>query len=129
MKKDDTNIIESEEPVIEPANETTEEPATAPMYGDNQLIGEFPVPEFTPTPVPAPQPDAEKEEEQKVVFATVGTSKLNLRERPNKDLDNVLLVLSKGEQVEVISTAQGWAKVCTVDGLKGYVMKEYIEEA
>jgi uncharacterized protein YgiM (DUF1202 family) len=55
--------------------------------------------------------------------------RLNIRKRPNKESE-VICVVSAGDILELnaIST-DGWARVYTEQGIKGYAMKKFIKES
>lgn len=53
-------------------------------------------------------------------------SKLNLREKPNID-SKVLLILNKGDKVQITSENDGWYSVVH-KGVSGFCMKEYINK-
>ena len=62
---------------------------------------------------------------KKKLIGTVQSSTLNLRERPSLN-SPVILVLLKGEKVEILSSKGNWYKV-KVNGREGYVYKKYIK--
>ncbi|MDI6822046.1 MAG: SH3 domain-containing protein [Actinomycetota bacterium] len=46
---------------------------------------------------------------------------LNFRSSPERASDNVISVLRKGVKLKVVSKIEGWYKVVTPDGKRGYV--------
>lgn len=66
---------------------------------------------------------------KKLIIAKVisGAARLNLRESPSKSA-NILGLLEPGTKVTIEEIYDNWAYVCTESGVKGYVMKEYIQE-
>ena len=61
-------------------------------------------------------------------IAIVNCKKLNLREKANK-AGEVICVLPMDTKLELKATSDnGWARVYTADGFKGYVMRDYITE-
>ena len=56
------------------------------------------------------------------------TQKVNLRRKASKTASRVKK-LAAGEYVMVISVADGWAHVKTIDGKRGYVNESYLKKA
>ena len=56
------------------------------------------------------------------------TQKVNLRRKASKTASRVKK-LGAGEYVMVISVADGWAHVKTIDGKRGYVNETYLKKA
>lgn len=68
------------------------------------------------------------ETEPKYIIGVVNVNKLNFRSEPDKEDDNIISVLLKGETIEVDENwnAEGdWSKGY-VNGIEGYVMTEFI---
>lgn len=71
---------------------------------------------------------AEVNTEGNLTGVVSGCGKLNLREKPSKDSD-VLLILDKDTEVTIdtaASTTEDFYKVCTSSGVEGYCMKKFI---
>ena len=56
------------------------------------------------------------------------TQKVNLRRKASKAASRVKK-LAAGEYVMVISVADGWAHVKTIDGKRGYLLETYLKKA
>jgi len=71
--------------------------------------------------------EADKMNETAVVTVASGTT-ANLRIRPSRESRRVAKVPA-GTQVTVAEQADGWAKVTTPDGEKGYMMTQFLKNA
>lgn len=72
--------------------------------------------------------DESIEKDDPIVFATVKTEQLYLREGATKDSEPVT-ILKEGKELMVdqpIDPESEWVHVCTEEGLEGYVMKFFI---
>lgn len=56
---------------------------------------------------------------------TVGAAKLNLRSGPGVDND-VIVTLDKGYKLAILEASEGWYKVLTPAGTKGWVHSDYV---
>ena len=54
-----------------------------------------------------------------------GCAKLNVRKGPSKD-DEVVAVIDKDQEIEVITEVAGWYNVRIAGGIFGYCMSKFI---
>lgn len=66
-----------------------------------------------------------KAAEVKQTIATVNTTTLYVREKPNTDC-KIITSMPIGEELEVVETLEGWVKI-NVDSDEGYVSSDYVD--
>jgi uncharacterized protein YgiM (DUF1202 family) len=70
---------------------------------------------------------SENTQEEQTFGEVVNCNQLNIRSKPNKDSE-IVCVVDVGSLLEINGASNGWARVYTEQGIKGYAMKEYIKE-
>ncbi len=81
-----------------------------------------------PSPAPAPPPAPSLQPQVPVLTSlTVAAGKLNVREAPDAKA-KVILKVRRGDQVMMVSEADGWCKLQMPDGANGYVMSKYVRK-
>ena len=79
--------------------------------------------------VPEMEVVEETKVEEVVITGSVTAEKLNVREEPVVDPNNILGTIDKGVEViiDVEESTDDFYKVCTAKGLEGFCMKQYIQ--
>lgn len=81
--------------------------------------------------VPSETNSPENQNERQKTWVKVSSQFLNLRAEPTKD-SRVKIILSKGQELRVVSDNDGWKGVVYSDKdgeISGYVMSEYTESS
>lgn len=83
-------------------------------------------PEVKEETVVEPEPETPEPE---VVTGRTTADKLNVREEPEVDPENILGTIDKGTEVMIyVNESVGdFYKVCTAKGLEGFCMKQFIQ--
>ncbi len=104
-------------------------PAARPYLNAEFLTTPGPIPTPTPRPTLVPQRLAPEEGQWEVIVKNISqNSSLNLRMLPNTSSD-ILYQLYYGQRLLVLKRAdEGWLHV-RADGVEGYVMESFVEEA
>lgn len=61
-----------------------------------------------------------------LIGIVVNCKRLNIRDEAKKTA-NILCTIDENEEVTIISSDDEFYQVCTLDGVEGYCMKQYIE--
>lgn len=94
-------------------------------YPDPNEVLASPSPSVSPTATPTPTPTPTPSSNIYVVMLKDKTSSLNLRQEANAT-STVLGRLSYGDKLTLLEETGEWAKVRTVGGTEGYVMRSYL---
>ena len=93
--------------------------ATATSTLPIESIKPVPLPSSTTTQVQASVPSPMRVKD-------LGGKKLNVRENPSASA-KIISKLEQRNTVDVIETAEGWAKIRLQDGELGWVMEQFLE--
>ena len=117
-------------PTATAETEETAEPTLRPTLTTTPTLTATPIPSVTPTPTPTPLPTLEPTPiEQAIAIVNTGGSTLWIRRTPGGT--NILLLQNQDTVIvkEGNASHEGrvWKEVMSVDGVIGWVPKEYLE--
>ena len=117
-------------PTPEPTTEPTSEPAPAPTAVPTPGPTAVPASELTAAPAPSPTVEAQSGGKPKILYVTKTNKSANIREAPDKESALVGRIPGKMWTTYILEITTGsdgktWYKVMSLDGVIGYVRKDF----